>query len=106
MNKLFHELRRRNVFRVGIAYLVGAWLITQIIANVGPILGLAAAFGKGVLIVLALGFPAGLLFSWIYELTPEGLKKTADVPEGASIAAKTGRKFDYAILAGSRSLRR
>lgn len=100
MNRLLHELRRRNVFRVGLAYLVGAWLIAQVVANVGPILGLPAAFGKGVLLVLALGFPAALVFSWLYELTPEGIKKTADVPEAESIASKTGRKFDHAILAG------
>jgi TolB-like protein len=100
MRRLLAELRRRNVVRAGVAYLIGAWLITQVVAAIAPILGLAPAFGKGVLLLLGLGFPVALLFSWIYELTPEGLKKTADVPEAQSISAKTARKLDYAILAG------
>lgn len=100
MNKLIAELRRRNVFRVAGVYLVVAWIVTQIVAAVAPMLGLPPVFGKGVLLSLAAGFPIALVLAWAFELTPEGVKRTKDVAADESIAVKTGRRLDYAILAG------
>lgn len=100
MPRFFAELRRRNVFRVAGVYLVVAWLVTQVVAAVAPMLGLPVWFGKGVLLLLAVGFPIALVLAWAFEMTPEGVKLTKNVPEGESIAAGTGRTLDYAIIAG------
>ncbi|MBI1366946.1 MAG: hypothetical protein GC153_13445 [Alphaproteobacteria bacterium] len=94
------ELKRRNVFRVAGVYLVVAWLTTQVVANVAPILGLPPVFGKGVLLLLVVGFPVALVLAWAFEVTPEGVKLTKNVDAEESISARTGRKLDYAILAG------
>ena len=94
----FDELKRRNVIRVGAAYLLVAWLILQVVDVVGPMLELPVSFGRGVLLLLAIGFALALLFSWIYELTPEGLKREKDVDRSESITHATGRKLNVAIV--------
>ena len=95
---LFGELKRRNVFRVGIAYLIIAWLTLQVVDIVGPILELPTVFGKGVLLLLAIGLPIAVILSWAYELTPEGVKKEKDVDRSASTTHHTGRKLDFIII--------
>jgi TolB-like protein len=92
--KLLDELKRRNVFRVGAAYLVVAWLILQVVDTIAPMLELPATFGRGVLLLLAVGFPLVLVFSWAYELTDKGLKKTADVDTDESITHSTGQRLN------------
>ena len=94
----FEELKRRNVFRVGIAYLIVAWLTLQVTDIVVPILELPDAFSKGVLLLLVIGFPITLIMAWAFELTPEGVKKEKDVDRSASITRHTGRKLDFIII--------
>ncbi len=92
------ELKRRNVFRVGIAYVITAWLILQV-ADV--VLGNIAApewVFKTILLVTALGAPVVLLFAWAFEMTPEGLKREKDVDRTASVTHITGRKLDRTII--------
>jgi TolB-like protein len=96
---LFAELKRRNVFRVGIAYGVVSWLLLQVIATVVPILELPDWVAKLTLLVLALGFIPTLIFAWAYELTPEGIKPEAEVDRTQSIRPQTGRKLDRIIIA-------
>ena len=96
---LFQELKRRNVFRVAVAYVITTWLLLQV-ADV--VLGNIDAPGwvfKAIMLVLALGFPVVLIFAWAFELTPEGLKKEKDVDRTHSITPKTGRKLDFVIIA-------
>ncbi len=100
MDRFFKELRRRNVFRVAGVYAVAAWLLTQVSALLEGSLGLPPWFDALVIALLAVGFPLAVLFAWMYELTPEGVKLTANVPESESIAPKTGKKLDFAILGG------
>ncbi len=95
---LFQELKRRNVFRVSIAYAIVAWLILQILDVVVPILEIPDWVGKAVLLVVALGFPVVLVFAWAFELTPEGLKFERDVDRSQSITPNTGRKLDFMII--------
>lgn len=99
MTQLFAELRRRNVFRVAAAYLVISWLLIQVSALLEASLGLPAWFDAVVIGFLAVCFPIAILLAWAFELTPEGMKLTATVPDGQSIAPATGRKLDFAILA-------
>jgi adenylate cyclase len=95
---LYHELKRRNVFRVGAAYIVVAWLIIQVAETIFPLFGFGDGPARLVVIVLAIGFIPSLIFSWVFEITPEGLKKDADVDSEKSLTQTTGRKLDRIIL--------
>ncbi len=98
MGKLIQELKRRNVFRVGVAYVVVAWLIIQVVETVSEPLGLPEWTVAFFIVLMLAGFPLILLFSWAFELTPEGLKKTADVDRDESVTADTGKKLNYATI--------
>jgi TolB-like protein len=93
------ELKRRNVFRVGIAYAIATWVLLQITEVITPILGLPDWAPKLIFVILAVGFVPALIFAWAFELTPEGIKKEKDVDRSESITHHTGRKLDYAIIA-------
>jgi TolB-like protein len=93
------ELKRRNVVRVGIAYLVAAWLIIQVANTFFPALQLPEWTVTFVAALLILGFPLSIALSWAYELTPDGLKKTEDVKPAESVTRSTGRKLDRVIIA-------
>jgi len=95
----FQELKRRNVFRVAIAYAVTSWLIVQISDVVIENIGAPAWLFKAILLVLCLGFPLAMVFAWAFELTPEGIKKEKDVDRTESITPQTGRKLDFTIIA-------
>lgn len=97
--RLLAELKRRNVFRMAGLYLVGAWLIVQVTATVSPMLGAPEWVGRTVLALLAIGFPVALVFAWVFELTPEGLRRDADVPTPAPIPPQTARRMDRMIIA-------
>jgi TolB-like protein len=97
MKRFFDELLRRNVFRVAFAYVVVAWLVVQIVNNLVPLLDVPAWVGRAILILLVAAFPIALVIAWAFELTPEGLKRTADVP-AAPAQRGFGRKWDFAII--------
>jgi adenylate cyclase len=91
---LYHELKRRNVFRVAIAYLALAWLLTEVSGTLFPAFGVPEWGVRFVVIVFALGFVPALIISWAYELTPEGLKREKDVVRDASITHVTAKRLD------------
>jgi TolB-like protein len=95
---LLRELKRRNVFRVGAAYVVLAWLLIQVSDTVLPRLQLPEWSVTLVIALLSLGFPVVLFFAWAFEYTPEGLKKEKDIDRSESITHMTGRKLDYVII--------
>jgi TolB-like protein/cytochrome c-type biogenesis protein CcmH/NrfG len=94
----FEELKRRNVFRVGIAYLVVAWLVMQVADVVINNIGAPDWLFPGIMLVIGIGFPLVLVFAWAYEMTPEGLKREKDVDRSQSITTLTGRKLDRTII--------
>ena len=96
----FTELKRRNVIRMAGLYLVGAWLFVQIAETLLPIFDTPGWVLKVLVVLLALGFVPALMVSWLYELTPDGLKRDAEVSPAQSIAAGTGQRMDRLILAG------
>jgi TolB-like protein len=96
--KVLQELKRRNVFKVGIAYAVTAWILLQMTEVVSGILQLPDWAPKLILLILVVGFAPALIFAWAFELTPEGLKLEKDVPRAQSITGRTGRKLDYTII--------
>jgi adenylate cyclase len=95
---LFNELKRRNVFRAGAAYIVAAWLIVQVVETLFPIYGLSDAAIRLVVTLLAIGLLPAVVLAWAFELTPEGLKKDKDVDRNQSITLQTGKKLDRAIM--------
>ena len=99
MGKFFGELKRRNVVRVGVAYIVVCWLVFQIGEILFEEFGAPDWVFKTVILLLAIGLPFALLFAWAFEMTPDGIKKTRDVHVTASITASTGRKLDFVIIA-------
>jgi TolB-like protein len=96
--KLLVELKRRNVIRMAGLYLVGAWLLVQVAATLLPVFGAPEWVMKVLVGLLAFGFLAALVFSWIYELTPEGLKRDGEVAASESIAPQTARRMDRMII--------
>jgi TolB-like protein len=95
---LFEELKRRNVFRVAIAYGVAAWLLLQLTDIVVPILEWPGSIPKTVLFLLVIGFIPAVILAWALELTPEGVKLESEVDRSESITVHTGRKLDRAII--------
>ena len=95
----FDELKRRNVVRVAIAYLITSWLLMQgvdlVLENVNAPDWVMQVF----MLLLAVGFPVALIFAWAFEMTPEGIKKEKDVDRAQSITTQTGRKLDFTIIA-------
>ena len=98
--RLLAELKRRNVIRMAGLYLVGAWLITQVAGTVLPMFGAPEWVARSVVVLLAIGFIPALIFSWLYELTPDGLKRDGEVTPEQSIAAHTARRMDRLIFVG------
>ena len=92
------ELRRRNVLRVGAAYLVVGWFVLQSIDVVFPILGFDEALGRPILALLVIGLPVALLMAWFLELTPEGLKHEKDVDRSVAAPNPAGRRLDRIII--------
>ena len=92
-----NELKRRNVFRVGIAYAVTSWLLIQVTDILFESIGAPPWVMQAMFVVLAAGFVIALLFAWAFELTPEGVKKEKDVDRGESIAPRTAQKLNITI---------
>jgi TolB-like protein len=95
---LVSELRRRNVFRVAIAYLLMAWIVLEVGDVLAPALHLPDWVVSALVFFLVLGFPLALIFAWAFELTPEGLKLEKNVDRSHSITHLTGRRLDYLII--------
>jgi TolB-like protein/Flp pilus assembly protein TadD len=96
---LFGELKRRNVFRVGAAYVAGSWFFLQIIETIFPAFGFDDAAMRIVTIILAIGLLPALAASWLFELTPAGLKREGEVQLVDSVRPESGKKLDRLIMA-------
>src|ERR1700716_4456667 len=99
IDNFFAELKRRNVIRFAGLYLVGAWLLVQVSSTVLPVFGAPDWLPRSIVILLAIGFFPALIFSWVFELTPQGLKRDEDVPPEQSIAPQTARRMNHMIIA-------
>ena len=95
---LFTELKRRNVLRIAGLYLVGAWLVVQVAGTVLPMFGAPEWLPRTIVVLLGIGFVPAVIFSWVFELTPEGLKRDEDVAPERSITPQTGRRMDRTII--------
>ena len=94
----FNEMKRRNVVRVGFAYVVVGWLVAQIAEMLFPAFGTPDWVFKTLVLLIGIGLPFAMLFAWAFEMTPEGIKKTRDVDISLTLTHSTGRKLDFMII--------
>jgi TolB-like protein len=99
MRGLFDELKHRNVFRVGIAYIIGGWLIAQVADLAGDAFGAPAWVMQMLIILLLVGLPIALFLAWAYELTPDGVRKAKDLPADAPKDPRSGRMLNRLTMA-------
>src|SRR5438105_11017711 len=97
----FAELKRRNVYKVAVAYAVVGWVIAQIATQIFPFLEIPNWVVRLVIVLIAIGFPIALVIAWAFEATPEGIKRTEDVDLAA--AAKQSKKhlWIYVVVIGA-----
>jgi TolB-like protein len=94
----FEELKRRNVFRVAIGYVITAWLLLQVVDLVLENINTPDWVMQVFMLALAVGFPLAIFFAWAFEMTPEGLKRESEVDRNQSVTSQTGRKMDRNII--------
>src|SRR5688572_16688246 len=93
MKSFFAELKRRNVYKVAVAYAVFAWLLMQVATQLFPLFGIPNWAVRLVVLLLILGFPVALICAWAFEITPEGIKRAEDVAPNESVTRRSGRKL-------------
>ena len=99
----FKELKRRNVYRVGLAYVIISWLVLQVVDVVVPILELQPWVSKLLFVMLAAGLPVALILAWAFELTPEGIRRDHEVDHKESVTAHR-RAFSFPGSGGRKAL--
>src|SRR5437899_5849704 len=95
----FSELKRRNVYKVAVAYAVVGWLVIQVSSTVLPTFHAPEWVVQTLVVLVLLGFPIALVLAWAFELTPEGIKRTEDVDHSQPTTHRTGRTLDFLIIA-------
>jgi TolB-like protein len=95
---LIQELKRRNVYKVGVTYLILAWVIVQVSTAAVPALYLPLWINTAVFLFSLIGFPFALFFAWAFEITPDGVKRGSEVDPNDSVTAHTSRKLDFIII--------
>src|SRR5229473_7074565 len=100
MANFFSELKRRNVYKVAVAYIVAGWALSQGIAQVFPVFDIPNWIIRFVVVLIIIGFPIALVLAWAFELTPEGLKRTEDVDPAATRNTKS-HAWVYVVIIGA-----
>lgn len=95
---VFSELRRRNIFRVALLYVLAAWLLLELLALGADYGGMPGWIYRFSFAMVIIGFPLALVFSWLYEITPEGLRREYEVEREKSITRQTGRRLLIAAV--------
>jgi hypothetical protein len=103
-NNFFAELRRRNVYKVAVAYAIVGWLLVQVATQVFPFLEIPNWVVRLVIALVAIGFPVALVIAWAFEATPEGIKRTEDVDLAAAQRPRHRAWIFVVIIAGAMSL--
>src|SRR5207237_8719222 len=98
IDNFFTELKRRNVIRFAGLYLVGSWLLVQVASTVLPMFGAPDWFPRSIVILLSIGCLPALIFSWVFEMTPEGLKRAEEGKPGEPIGADAGPRRSGLVI--------
>src|SRR5437016_7966240 len=104
IDNFFTELKRRNVYKVAVAYAIVGWLVVQIATQVFPFLEIPNWAIRLVIMLIAIGFPIALVIAWAFELTPEGLKRTEFADELPQKSARSGTWIYVVVIAGAISV--
>src|SRR5215471_9442921 len=96
--KFLGELRRRHVYRVAVGYAFAGWALAQGIAQVFPVFDVPTWVVRFIVLLIALGFPGALVLAWAFDITPEGIKRTADVKRVSPSTITSARKLDFVII--------
>jgi len=99
MPSFLKELRRRNVIKVGLAYLAMAWLLLQVGDTVFPAFDAPSWALRALIVFLVAGLPFVIMIAWVFELTPQGIKRTDELPPDSNFTRQTGRNLDFVIIA-------
>src|SRR5205085_9248182 len=100
IDNFFSELKRRNVYKVAVAYAVVGWVIAQIATQLFPFLEIPNWVVRLVIVLIAIGFPVALVIAWAFEATPEGIKRTEDVDLKAAARAPKKHVWIYVVIIG------
>jgi hypothetical protein len=100
-SNFFAELKRRNVYKVAVAYVVAGWALAQGIAQVFPIFDVPTWIIRLMLLLIIIGFPFALIFAWTFEITAEGVKRTAEADAMPRSARLTNRTWIYVVVVGA-----
>lgn len=98
LSQFVGELRRRNVFRTGVAYLVVAWLLIQVADILLGAFGAPAWVLRSIVVVLGVGFPIAVVLDWVYEITSQGVKRSSTLGGESAISKPAGRQWDFVII--------
>src|SRR5213595_64704 len=101
IDNFFAELKRRNVYKVAVAYAVAGWALAQGIAQVFPVFDIPNWAVRLVVLVIVIGFPIALVIAWAFELTPEGLKRTEDVDLAPSARQPRKHVWIFVVIVGA-----
>ena len=101
MKNFFAELKRRNVYKVAVAYAIVGWLLVQVATQVFPFLEIPNWVVRLVIALVAIGFPIALVIAWAFELTPEGIKRTEDVDLAASARQPRKHAWIFVVIVGA-----
>ena len=98
LSNFFEELKKRNVYKAGAAYVVTGWLLLQIVDVIGPGFGWSESVTALLTKILLVGFPIILVLAWLYELTPKGFKRTGSEQQDTVDNRKAGKRLNYLII--------
>src|SRR6266702_1278630 len=100
MNNFFAELKRRNVYKVAVAYIVAGWALSQGIAQVLPVFDIPNLVIRLIVLLIIVGLPVALILAWMFEMTPEGIKRTATADAMPSTGRSKKHAWIYVVVVG------
>src|SRR5712692_6689716 len=101
IENFFGELKRRNVYKIAVAYAIVGWLLVQVATQVFPFLEIPTWVVRLVIVLVAIGFPIALVIAWAFELTPEGIKRTEVADAMPTTAGQKKHAWIYVVIAGA-----
>ena len=101
LSNFFAELKRRNVYKVAVAYIVAGWALSQGIAQVFPVFDVPNWAIRSIVLLIILGFPIAVVFAWFFEITPEGIKRTETADAMPQAGRQKNNAWIYVVVVGA-----
>src|SRR5262249_51691909 len=97
-NKFLGELRRRHVYRVAVGYALAGWVLAQGMAQVLPVFDVPNWAVRWIVVLIAVGFPVALVLAWVFDITPQGIRRTEDADSALRSTVTSARRLDFVII--------